>query len=97
MSNTTKWVLGGLATLIIIRVVAGSKSESDVGKYAYNATNGVYQGKIVRVGPCRVQPSINCYAIDTLLGKGTDNERNVEHPVDNVTVRDRILNPEEDL
>lgn len=55
---------------------------SNIGRHAYNATNGVWRGKIVGYKACRTQPSMNCYVVNR--GEGYGNE---EAPESNVVVR----------
>lgn len=52
-------------------------------QYAYNATNGAFQGRIVNRKTCTNQPSIQCYEVS----RGTVSGKNDEHPVSNVVVR----------
>lgn len=54
---------------------------SNIGKHAYNATSGVWRGKIVGYKACRTQPSMNCFVVNR--GDGYENE---EAPESNVVV-----------
>lgn len=58
-------------------------SESEIGKYAFNATNGVYRGKIVGKKPCNTKPTMDCYVIEN-----EEFSKNMEAPVFNVIVKD---------
>lgn len=63
-----------------------SKTESpkpDQTEYAYNATNGVFQGKILRKKACTTKPELNCYEVYM----GPKYEKTMEHPVVNVDVK----------
>jgi len=70
-------------TLMVIGAIAGSGGESDIGKYAYNATNNIYQGKIIEVKPCNTKSSITCYVTDFGdIHNQYSGAKPTEHPVD---------------
>ena len=58
------------------------KNEDVVGKYAYNETNGAYQGKILSIKDCKLTPSTKCYEVK--YGSGYNP---VEYPVSMVVVK----------
>lgn len=60
-----------------------SVTESEIGKYAFNATNGVYRGKIVGKKPCATKPEMDCYILEN-----EEFSQNMEAPVLNVIVKD---------
>lgn len=57
---------------------------SDIGKYAYNATNGVYRGRIIEFKACSSEPNLNCYVVEH-----PDFSKPMEAPVVNVVVKDQ--------
>jgi len=93
-----KWAVIGFVVLLVVGAIAGNNDESFIGKYAYNATNDEYQGKIIKVKPCSNKPSLTCYVTD--LGNVHNQYSGAsptEHPIGNVNVKDNISNPKEDL
>ncbi len=61
-----------------------SEQRENVGKYAYNKTNGVYRGKITAVKPCTTAPKITCYVVEN-----PEYSRPMEAPVENTDVREK--------
>ena len=60
----------------------------NIGKHAYNATSGAYQGQILDVKKCQTYPDITCYLTDI-----PSFEKPREHPIDNVEVREEAPTP----
>src|SRR5438105_1960872 len=58
-------------------------TEAVVGKYAYNATNGVYRGKIIDRKPCNTNTNIECFVVTD-----EESQMNTEAPIANVIVKD---------
>jgi hypothetical protein len=52
-------------------------------QYAYNATNNVFQGRIISRKSCSAKPAQECYEVT----RGAGYSKNDEHPVSNVVVR----------
>lgn len=68
--------------ILIGFLTTGTPSEdADIGKYAYNSTNGVYRGKILEKKDCASDSSFKCFVVEN---GGTK----MEAPVDNVLVKD---------
>jgi hypothetical protein len=77
-------VLGVFALLIIVSTALFSSSpQSNIGKYGYNKTNGVYRGKIIEEKACTTNSSVQCYVLEM-----EGYSRPMEGPVDNVEVKD---------
>lgn len=64
-------------------LVKKSGQQKNVGKYAYNKTNGVYRGKITAVKPCTTTPKMTCYVVEN-----PEYSRPMEAPVENTDVRE---------
>jgi hypothetical protein len=82
-----------ILTFLLIMFVVGVIVSTEMGRsvstqpvqearYAYNATNDVFQGKILYEKACRTNSNLECYVVS----RGTEYV-NDEHPVSNVTVR----------
>jgi len=91
MKKGLKITLIIIVVLVLIGILAGGGEENRAsesgqieGKHAYNKTNGVYQGVIVRIKDCKTASDIKCYEVD----QGEGYSRYTEHPVDNVVVKD---------
>lgn len=60
----------------------------NIGKHAYNATSGAYQGQILDVKTCQTTSSVTCYLTDI-----PSYAKPREHPIDNVDVREEGPTP----
>ncbi len=63
-----------------------STEDTDIGKHAYNSTNGVYRGKILERKDCTSDSSFKCFVVEN------DGET-AEAPVVNVEVKDNPPSP----
>ena len=61
---------------------------ANIGKHAYNKTNGVYRGEILEVKPCNTTSELTCYVVNQ-----PSYMRPVEAPADNSIVKDEAPKP----